>query len=84
MKNPCVIPSNFKIPKRFSHEFLLFHGKTKVGRIAGLPGRKKIVFEMFDTPVSATKEEHTRFNSVSMDWMQESIEHLRYLCGGDK
>lgn len=82
MKNPCVIPANFRVPKRFRHEFILFFESTKVGRIAGVPGEKQTIFETFDTPINASQQQRAEFNSRSLDWIQESVEHLRFLCQG--
>lgn len=87
MTNPCLlIPTNFKVPKGCRHEFvLIFKGKW-IGRITGLPGRKKLQFDTFriGEPVDATGEERQAFHRCSFDWMQESVEHLRFICGGQK
>lgn len=83
MTNPTLIPTNFKVPKGCRHQYILFYERTLAAFIKGCPGSSEIEFSTFDTPVSATEEQRKKFSGRSMDWMEESIDHLRAVCGGN-
>ena len=77
-ENPIVIPTNFKVSKSCRHVWMLFHERDMVGRIEGVPGRKEILFSQWDF-----KDKKALMGcepSMAMDWMQEAIEHLRFVC----
>lgn len=78
MSEPCHIPTNFRVPKGHRHRFLLNYGPDTIAVLSGVPGKKRIFFQTYDKP--GTAEEAALVHHCCMDWMAESIAHLRFLC----
>lgn len=76
--NPQLIPTNFKVPRNCRHEFLIYWHNHKTGSIRGIPGRFEILFETWDFPCNS--DESATFKTFSLNWMAESVEHLRAIC----
>lgn len=72
MNAETVIPTNFRVPAGCRHEFVLFFGNKPSAVIFGVPGKRQIRFQTL-----GSKPEN---QSLVMDWMAESVEHLRFVC----
>lgn len=68
-----TIRSNFKVPKSLHHQWVLFDCDQAVMLIYGIPGRKDVVQEHLRPTITLPE-------SMALDWIQESVEHLRLLC----
>lgn len=76
--NPQLIPTNFKVPQECAHRWVFVAGPLR-SEIKGIPGRKKLSIEYFQTgePVDIDgKVLHSRH----LDWMAYTVEHLRGIC----
>lgn len=76
MNNPEFIQTNFKVPKTCRHEFVLFNGTQPAASIHGTPGKRQIQFHTF-----GLRPEN---DQLTLDWMAESVDRLRQICGGNK
>lgn len=70
MNKQMFIPTHFKVPNSCTHRWLLFNADS-VSEIRGVPGKNKLSFSWRG---HNPKPEHA---SLGMDWMEESVEHLR-------
>jgi hypothetical protein len=76
LQEAVSIPTNFKVPKTLRHEWVLFHQNKPVMVMYGEPGSKKIQQHCLAGP----KRMSNVPKGLVLDWIQESVEHLRWLC----
>jgi len=78
MNNPCTIPTSFKVPKGFKHRWLVYGSTGElIQEIRGVPGRRQARFITYKCSDECKK---TTNGSCGLDWMVESVEHMRFLC----
>lgn len=80
MSNPRIIPTNFRVKKRSAeHVWLMFCDDVPCAIIRGIGGSKKLEYSVHPR-ASETGEQDGAARNLAMDWMAESVEHLRVLC----
>lgn len=84
------IPTNFAIPREHRNRVFLFYSDTFCLRLKPV-SRKSIALAQHDRlkiseadATEAQKEQYGSDHARGLDWMQETMEYLRFLCGGDE
>lgn len=76
-----TIPTNFRVPPDCRHEWVLFHENGVIGTLHGIPGKKQI-HQAFREPANCSDDRKKLVFNLSLDWIAESVEHLRFICKG--
>lgn len=77
-----TIPTNFRVPKGFRHRWLVYGSTGELlQEIQGVPGQRKIKTISHD---ASHECKTTTSGSLGLDWMAETVEHMRWLCQGGK
>lgn len=77
--NPYTIQTNFQVPKTCRHEWVLFVGKVAVASIYGVPGKREIKYTVLANE-SDVDDNTESTKSLTLDWIAETVEHLRCIC----
>lgn len=97
MIKPSIIPTNFDIPAGMDHRWVFVAGpfrseiKAHSARKISIRDHRVPNKHIPNTGQGFTKEQledgegtMAMVRSRNLDWIQESIEHLRYLCEADE
>jgi len=79
MTTPICIPTNFKVPETCHHEWMLFYENEFIAAIYGVPGKSEI-HHIVRAP--SVPHDQSRVLNQNLDWITESVEHLRAICDG--
>lgn len=79
MTSPQLIPTNVKVPNDFKHRWVFVAGPFR-SEIRGMQGREELRLEEYRIGPKPDWVDIDDLRNDYMDWMQEAVEHLKYLC----